>query len=264
MGNKVSILLFVVLAIFFISLFLVISADIKSSKYKLSNSSSQDLKINTVKIPTDLTDPPTGLGLPFETFDISFDRGTVVPFGVVRNNSDDPTVGYQGIGFPLKSESDVLAVAPGKIVAISDEGDDYGGETIVQFLEDSDNTGKGWVFIYKQVNPFFEIDVGSSVRKGQKIALKNSRPDYSAHFQLAYADNNFQDYKYNLCWIENLDSHAKAEIDSFWTTYLETTPLEDNWKNLREDTKFPYRKLVDLGDYPQGPQLCYQMGTDVR
>lgn len=263
MSRKVTILVMVMILVFVASIYFVISADISSKKVKLSETGHAFVNRPVGTASGNNSEPPTGLGLAFDSFDISFDRGVVNPFGVVRSKLDQSDIGHPGIDFPLERNTQILAILPGEIVDIHDAGDDFGGESIVQLVSPNGD-GEGWVFIYEHVNPIFDIEIGSTVRKGQVIAQKNSRSDFTAHFQLSYAFDDYQYYEQNTCWIDNLDSQAKSEIESFWETYLGTTPLEDKWKDLVQDGEYPFRGLLSVSDFPEGPQLCYPPGTDVR
>lgn len=216
----------------------------------------------TPQTQKDLANIPL-LKLPFNISDIDNTHAEINPLGVVRFSKDLEEVGHSGIDVPMKQKSNIYAVADGEIVLIESTGDDWGGMKIFQLLK-KDKEGEGVGFIYDHVTPATNLKVGSKVTSGQVIAYKTAPRDFTAHFQLSRLFNNYKYIDNILCWPDYLDKEEKTKLYGWWDEYKKTDVLVSSWRENIEEGKYPFRELLDASKYPNGPQLCYPLGTDVR
>lgn len=215
---------------------------------------------------------PGDLLLPFDISDLRSDRSGVNPLGVVRTSKDVPppapgggtnTTGHGGIDMPLLQGSNIYAVADGEIVHIVSASDPWGGMGITQLLTKT-SEGEGWAFLYEHITPVKGMKEGVKVKKGEMIATKTAPNAFTAHFQL---DKVFHNYEYNsqyACWPDQLVEAERAKLDDWFYAGEYKDQLLEGWRNVNEDGNYTFRGLLDEDKFPDSPQWCYSVGTDVR
>lgn len=209
------------------------------------------------------TNVSSNLHLPFDIGDIDENDGVVNPVGVVRFSKDLQNVGHSGIDVPLFKGAPIYAVGDGEIVLIESSQDDWGGMDVFELLERT-GEGEGWGFLYEHIKPADGIEVGSKVKTGDMIGTKSSPNDFTAHFQLSRLFHNFE-YTDNVkCWVDFLDEGSKKSLLTWWESYRQSAHFKDSWNTIVQEGKHPFRKLLNSEKYSRGPQLCYELGTDVR
>lgn len=213
--------------------------------------------------PENPDNPPNNLQLPFKTSDINENRGGVNPLGVVRFSKDLPELGHSGIDIPLNQGAPIFAVADGPIVIIKSAGDPWGGMGISQLLEPT-IPGEGWIYIYEHITPVKGIEAGSKVNTGDLIATKTAPAGFTAHFQLSYAFNNYKFNRGMECWVDFLGRADKSTLLDWWQARITSGKVAVNWTGPITEGTAPFEGLLDTAKYPNGPQLCYPPGTDVR
>lgn len=206
---------------------------------------------------------PEELTIPFKISDIDNENGELNPLGVVRFDKDQSDIGHGGLDFPLKQYVPIYAVADGDIVVIKSASDPWNGMAIFQILQET-REGEGWAFMYEHVIPAVDLKVGDKIVRGQQIATKAAPVEFTAHFQLSRLFNSFQYTKEPICWTEKLDKISKSEMYSWWNEYSKGIQLTSSWRTNEEEGEFPFRDLLEIAYYPDGPQMCYDLGTDVR
>ena len=82
--------------------------------------------------------------------------------------------------------------------------------------------------------------------------------------QLSYYFNDLEFSRQHTCWIEQLDSTSRNAIDVATAGLLNDLEFAENWRNATDDNRYPLRGLTDISAFPDGLQLCYPQGTDVR
>lgn len=221
-------------------------------------------------ISTDLTSKSTDetqnipkLSLPFHVDSLLDTQAEVNPLGVVRFSKDLSSIGHSGIDFPMKEKSEIYAVADGEIVLIDSTGDDWGGMKVFELLKKT-GKGEGIGFIYDHVTPVSGLKVGDKVTKGQYIANKVAPNDFTSHFQMSKLFNNYEYIDGAMCWIDYLSEEEKTKLDSWWNVYKNSDHLLGSWRGTIQEGKYPLRGLLDKENFPDGPQFCYPLGTDVR
>ena len=206
--------------------------------------------------------PPGDLSLPFRIEDVGGGNGFTSPFGIIRH-SRDTGHGHSGIDIPLNANAPIYAVADGVIVSAEVSGDGAGGFDVKLLI--SGSRGEGWGFLYEHVALEPGIASGSAVTKGQLIARNglttNSRNN---HFQLSYMFNEYTFYRDHKCWVDHLvPSSAKLILDYFSSP--ETVAiLTARWETASEEGVNAYKELLNRERFPEGPQLCFPLGLDVR
>ena len=207
--------------------------------------------------------PGGGLELPFNTSDIDQQNGEVNPLGVVRFSKDLAEFGHSGIDIPLTQGAPIYAVADGPVVVLKSAGDPWGGQGMFQLLQ-SASAGEGWVFVYEHVTPVAGIKNGSELKTGDLIATKTPPARFTAHFQLSAAFNNYEFTRGMECWVDSLSTSALTKLNTWWSKYLTDSTMINSWRTNTEEGKFPFRGLLNTAQFPNGPQLCYPPGIDVR
>lgn len=203
------------------------------------------------------------LELPFNISDINDLMGEINPIGVVRFSLDESGTGHSGLDVPLKFGAPIKAVADGKIVLTGEAGDSWGGKKAFQLLKPT-RSGEGWAFLYEHIKLADDLKVGKEYKTGDIIGTKAAPDGYTAHFQLSY---NFSDYEYIRdvqCWVDMLSEDSFSKLNQWWEKYQKSPHLLGSWRTTFEEGKFPFKGLLDKIAYPDGPQLCYDLGTDVR
>lgn len=201
--------------------------------------------------------------LPFNISDIDEQNGEVNPLGVVRFNKDQAEYGHSGIDIPLKQGAPIYAVADGPIVLVKPAGDPWGGQGMFQLLQ-ATASGEGLAFIYEHITPAAGVKNGSEVKAGDLIGTKTAPAGFTAHFQLSNTFNNYEFIKGMECWVDNLNKSSSSQFLTWWNQYRASSKLVNSWRTNEEEGKFPFRGLLDATWFPDGPKLCYSLGTDVR
>lgn len=201
--------------------------------------------------------------VPFSTKDIDEKKGEVNPMGIVRFAKDLPEFGHGGIDIPLFKDAPITAVADGEIVLIGSADDPWDGKKVSHLLE-STGEGEGLAFLYEHITPVKGLKKGDKIKKGDLLGTKSAPNGFTAHFQITNLFNNFQFSRDDQCWIDFLEKSEKKNLNSWWDKYRNSAHLIDSWNTNVEDGKFPFKGLLDTTKYPNGPQFCYPLGTDVR
>lgn len=204
---------------------------------------------------------PTSLGLPFAIEDIDFAHGGVNPMGVFRFDQDQ--LAHPGIDILLYNDSQVTALTDGKILRMDQDAWDGAYEIYIQ-VEDSD-----WQYTIHPVWPADGIQVGDSVTKGQALGRfyggYRQNPG-TIHVDVRYfqSSNGEIQAQEPLCWPDFL---SDSDRQAFYQKYHQFNTHADfvsSWHSLNNDGVYPFRNLLSQQYSPDGPQLCYPFGTDVR
>ncbi|MAF81170.1 hypothetical protein CL628_04120 [bacterium] len=212
--------------------------------------------------PSD-TYPRSDLVMPFDPADVDPLRGDINPLGVVRFDKDQPQYGHSGIDVPLNQNSPIYAVAAGEIVVVKSADDPWDGMGVWQLLEPT-RPGEGWAFVYEHILLAPGIAVGEVLATGDLVGYKAAPSGFTAHFQLSAMFNNYKFSRGMECWPDYLNESASTVLFSWWNVHRASERLIGNWSGNQEDGRYPFRSLLDKSVYPDGPQLCYPPGTDVR
>ena len=206
--------------------------------------------------------PQLGLALPFRVADVRGEDGFVSPFGLIRH-SRDRGHGHGGIDIPLESDAPIFAVDAGMIVSSEESSDAAGGFDIKLVISGSGD--EGWGFLYEHVTLRPEIRVGGEVTKGQHIANNGLATDRrNNHFQLTYMFNNYMFYRDHRCWPDYLDAASGTALLELFESLKTRGALRAAWETATEEGAMAYRALLDAEKFPDGAQLCYPLGLDVR
>lgn len=252
--NKILLILSIFLIIFFL---IALFALFQSKNSKFNNSLKPQI------LTKENSSVPTGLSLPFNIIDINENNGDINPIGVYRFSKDTKGRGHSGLDIPLIKDSEIYAVADGEIILIESTGDQWGGMKMYQLLEQTGD-GEGWIYNYDHVTPAKEVVEGKIAKRGELIATKTPPSNFTAHFELSKIFNNFQYTKDNKCWPDLLNETDNRQLNSWWNSYKTTEKLKSGWSSNTEEGKYPFKGLLDITTYPDGPMLCYLPGTDVR
>jgi len=206
---------------------------------------------------------PEGLSLPFRTEDIDEFNGGINPIGVVRFAKDRSEIGHSGLDVPLFEAAEIFAVADGEIVLIQSAGDPWNGQGIFQLLKQT-SSGEGWGYIYEHIIPREGLKEGDVLKRGEILGIKAAPKRFTAHFQYSFLFNNFQYINNIQCWPDQLTADASTELNTWWERYRESEWSMDGWNGTFEEGAYPFRGLLDKTKYPNGLELCYPLGTDVR
>ncbi len=208
--------------------------------------------------------PPTGLATPMAPGSI-VEGSMVNSFGVVRSSLDLSSLGHSGIDLVSEIGVPIYAVADGVIVIAEAATDGRGGTNVKLLIGTDTSSGTGWVFNYEHVSLLRGLDVGSVVTKGQQIATTTQDMYSSTHLDLAHAFNDFLFYENQTCWVEQLDTTDRVALEDRFDNILRVHPdFISSWQTVTMEGMLPWRELLDPTNYPDGPQLCYPKGTDVR
>ena len=213
----------------------------------------------TARQPFDLQ---RDLALPFRVADVRGEEGFISPFGLIRH-SRDRGHGHGGIDIPLGSDALIFAVDDGIIVSSEESSDAAGGFDVKLVISGSGD--EGWGFLYEHVTLMPEIRVGGEVARGQLIANNGLATDRrNNHFQLTYMFNNYAFYRDHRCWPDYLDAASRTALLELFESLKRTGALRARWETATEEGAMAYRALLDAEKYPDGAQLCYPLGLDVR
>ncbi len=217
------------------------------------------------RLATSAAPPPDlqpGLALPFRVAHVRGEEGFISPFGLIRH-SRDRGHGHGGIDIPLESDAPIFAVDDGMIVSSEESSDAAGGFDVKLAISGSGD--EGWGFLYEHVRLRPEVRVGGEVAKGQLIANNGLATDRrNNHFQLTYMFNNYAFYRDHRCWPDYLDAAPRSALLELFESLKATGALRARWETATEEGAMAYRALLDAEKYPDGAQLCYPLGLDVR
>ncbi len=205
------------------------------------------------------------LGMPFNGSDLAVVDGFISPFGVVRKSQDRPEFGHSGIDIPLIQGAQILAVTEGTIIAIEPGAAKFPGETVLLLIQDGSRDGEGWVFLVEHVDIAAGVEVGSSIARGQTLGTSTITTGRgNSHMQLTDYFNSFEFARAHTSWVDHLDSTALDELIESTGVLLNDPRLASSWSSATDENRHPLKGLLDRAAYPDGPQLCYPPGTDVR
>ena len=210
--------------------------------------------------------PPNNLVAPIDPTAISLEGVPINPFGIVRSALDQGPEGHPGIDLPSAAGTPILAVAAGRIVTVG-QAEPYHlpGQEVRLLIGEGPEAGTGWVFLYTHVALAAGIRIGTEVAAGRPFANKPLSPSDGNHFELAWAFNDFRFHQDRICWVHQLNGAERTSFEEHFNTVLRTDPrFIDGWMNMTFEGRFPFRALLDTQLFPEGAQLCYPPGTDVR
>ncbi|MCZ6891304.1 MAG: M23 family metallopeptidase [Chloroflexi bacterium] len=206
--------------------------------------------------------PPMDLFLPFRVGDVRGDDGFISPFGIIRH-SRDAGHGHGGIDVPLSESAPVYAVADGIILSAERPSDNAGGFDVTLLIQGAN--GEGWGFLYEHIVLKSGIAVGDLVSKGQLIATNGLTTDRrNNHFQLAYMFNGYMFSRDHRCWKDHLDPSSTETLRGYFDSVRASEEFITQWETAIEEGSKAYMELLNGDRFPEGPQLCYPLGLDVR
>ena len=207
-------------------------------------------------------DPPRDLFLPFRIEDVGGGNEFISPFGIIRH-SRDAGHGHGGIDIPLNQNAPVYAVADGTILSTVKSSDGAGGFDIRLLILGSG--GEGWAFLYEHINLVSGIDAGSTVTRSQLIGRNGLITDRrNSHLQLTYLFNDYKFSRDSRCWVDHLDASSKKTLLAYFDFIKTTEKFIGQWESASEEGMKPQSELLNIGRFPEGPELCYPLGLDVR
>ena len=207
-------------------------------------------------------DPPRELFLPFRTEDVGGGNEFISPFGIIRH-SRDAGHGHGGIDFPLNEDAPVYAVADGTILSAEESSDGAGGFDVKLLILGSG--GEGWGFLYEHIELESGISVGSTVTRGQLIGRNGLTTVHrNNHLQFTYMFDDYRFFRDQRCWVDHLDSSSQTTLLDYFDSIKNTETFLAQWRNAGEEGMYAYRELLNRERFPEGPQLCYSLGLDVR
>ena len=208
------------------------------------------------------SNPLSDLSLPFNIEDVGGSDGFISPFGLIRH-SRDKGHGHGGIDIPLNENAPVYAVADGTILSAESSPDAAGGFDIKLLM--SGSGGEGWGFLYEHVMLVSGITAGSMVTKGQLIASNGlATTRRNNHLQLSFMFNNYTFFRDQRCWVNYLDPSSRSSLLAYFDSIKTTETFIGQWETASEEGMKAYKELLNEQSYPEGPQLCYPLGLDVR
>ena len=206
--------------------------------------------------------PPRGLSLPVvvEELPLTMD---LHPFGVVRSPKDGP-MGHSGIDLRMKKDESLFAVADGIILAIAPVEERAHESEVILLLTAGPEPGTGWGFVYSHVRLAPGITVGRKVRRGMPVAFSLYGDGRGVHFELSYRVREYLHMINQTCWVDQLNQADRRELLDWFGEVSSRPTFIDSWKLPEFGEQYPFRELLDPRKYPNGPQMCYPRGTDVR
>ena len=212
--------------------------------------------------PTGSVDPAGDLFLPFRIEDIAGSNEFISPFGIVRH-SRDAGHGHGGIDIPLKEGAPIYAVAAGTILSVETSSDGAGGFDVKLLI--TGFGGSGWGFLYEHVSLEPGIIPGSAVAQGQLIARNGLTTSHrNNHLQLTYLFNDYQFFRDHRCWVDYLGQDSRASLRDYFRSADTIARLTVRWESASEEGMNAYVELLNPERFPDGLQLCYPLGLDVR
>ena len=95
-------------------------------------------------------------------------------------------------------------------------------------------------------------------------AWKVASGESNNHLQLTYVFNEEGFTRDHTCWVDQLDDEASSAIEAWFTQFKTSEDLLSGWSTAIDEGYYSLRGLLDEEEYPGGPQLCYEPGTDAR
>ena len=209
--------------------------------------------------------PPVDLALPVPAAAL-LEGAMVNPFGVVRSSRDLAALGHSGIDLVTAQGTAIHAVSDGVIVSVDAATDGFPGDAVRLLLSTDAPEGEGWVFLYEHISLLAGLDVGSSVTRGEQIATNPLEIGRSNHFELAWVFNNFLFHRNQTCWVVQLEAAERTALESRFNDVIRVhADFVGAWSQVDfNEGMLPFNELLNIATYPDGPQICYPKGTDVR
>lgn len=208
------------------------------------------------------TPAPTSLSLPFDPEELDISKSLVSPFGLIRH-SRDSGIGHGGIDIPINLGDTIFAIADGTILGNDPATDGRGGFDVRILILDGDRPGEGWAFRYEHIRLDGGIGAGDAVIAGQRIG-ESAITRGNNHLGLEYLFNNYQFTRDHKCWLNHLSVSGNQALTVAFDAIKNTREFLEPWRTAEEEGAFQYRGALDPARFPDGPQLCYPMGTDLR
>ncbi len=212
------------------------------------------------RFTTQGTPPPNPtFALPFAIEDIDLIQKLLNPFGPIRH-SRDTGIGHGGIDMPLQTGAAFFAVEDGVIVEVLPGSGGRPGNDVKLLIGAEEPAQAGWIFEYEHIALEPGFGENSLLTRGQLFARTPDPPVTSYHLQLSYWENTFTSN--SRCWVDFL-------VDSTFARHFNEAIRTDSmfvssWEDAEAEGQHQFRAFLDPKRYPEGPQLCYPIGTDVR
>lgn len=211
------------------------------------------------RFTTQGTPPPEPtFALPFAIEDIDLVQKVLNPLGPIRH-SRDSGIGHGGIDIPLKTGAPFYAVEDGILIEVLPGSSNRPGNDVKLLVGAEEPAQAGWIFVYEHIALEPGVGENSRLTRGQLFARTPDPPVNNYHLQLSYWETFTSN---NTCWVDFLADSAFS--DHFNETIRTDSLFISGWEDAEEEGQFPFRAFLDLENYPEGPQICYPIGTDVR
>ena len=139
-----------------------------------------------------------------------------------------------------------------------------GGSNVTLLIQEGTEQGTGWAFLYEHVDLAAGVSVGSRVTKGQAIAT-SAIISGNNHFEMAFAFSNYEFFRDRICWVDQLEDGEKTSFNNLFINTLSVdATFISYWETNQREGTFPFKAFLDTSRFPDGVQLCYPQGTDVR
>ena len=208
--------------------------------------------------------PPVNLALPVPAAAL-LEGAIVNPFGVVRSSLDLVEFGHSGIDLVSAQGTAIHAVADGLIVTVDAATDGFPGDAVRLLLSTDAPQGEGWVFLYEHISLLAGLGVGSTVARGEQIAMNPLEIGRSNHLEVAWVFNNFLFHRDQRCWVVDLEPTERTALEERFNSVLRVhADFVGVWSQVDfNEGMLPFKELLNIATYPDGPQMCYPRGTDV-
>ena len=209
--------------------------------------------------------PPVNLALPVPAAAL-LEGAIVNPFGVVRSSLDLADLGHSGIDLVSALGTPIHAVGDGVLVTVEAATDGFPGDLVRLLLSSNAPAGEGWVLLYEHVSLLGGLGVGSVVARGDQIATNPLEIGRSNHFELAWSFNNYLFHRDQRCWVSDLEPTERGALEERFNDVIRVhADFAGVWSQVDfNEGMLPFKELLNTATYPDGPQLCYPSGTDVR
>ena len=209
--------------------------------------------------------PPVNLALPVPAAAL-LEGAIVNPFGVVRSSLDFVELGHSGIDLVSAQGTAIHAVSDGVIITVDAATDGFPGDAVRLLLSTDAPQGEGWVFLYEHISLLAGLGVGSTVARGEQIAMNPLEIGRSNHLELAWVFNNFLFHRDQCCWVVDLEPTERTALEERFNSVLRVhADFVGVWSQVDfNEGMLPFKQLLNIATYPDGPQMCYPRGTDVR
>jgi hypothetical protein len=210
-------------------------------------------------------DPLLALGLPTAPENFDFVHGMVHPFGVVRSGLDIANLGHSGIDLQLKNGAEVLAMADGVIQKIEADQSVDGLNFVVLSIGNSNSA-----ILYEHFLADESLEEGEVVSVGDVIGtFTGGYAQLNGNMHVELRTFSVDDYSMTMpakfqCWVDFLDDESYDSMIYEWYQAADSAKFQFTWKNLKMFGEKFLNGLLDEDKFPEGPQLCYEQGTDVR